>query len=201
MSSFTTITDFINYKNKCIFCQNNLSITLSNFSLEDLYLFPSIYTKYNNYKFEFHFSYNSIFENIDTFISIDSKSNQLMYDIIDNERRVLNILEQSARPHIELSCFNDQCKTKYTIATKPIRFENSYVYNLGRQVWNLKPLQLRSETAEIDNIYIYNDLVKSETKIFPKKPYINPIKFDFLNLSSYPKNQLIHKIKTQIIFS
>lgn len=196
---YGTIKQFIEIKDKCIFCQRPLTSLLTNLLGHMGTNIPDISAPLHNKQFEFRLKYDGEREHFDvnaTINIVDDKFlwyyNKLGYSI--KEETVISVF-QSMKPQIELLCENKDCGLQYCLQSDPIQIiYESHVRHIG--VW--------LETFILDNWWICNQYshLDKYTSIFSRQhPNAEPILCPRLDFESYSKGILINKIQTIVNFS
>jgi hypothetical protein len=212
IKTFGTIEEFIKIKDKCIFCQNSLTTILTNQSINNFVKIAELNAYVKNNKFEFVIKYDGERLNFDAFISIDIIDNKFNYYIKsgnyvkkDDVARIFI----GMKPYIELVCENGNCDMEYYLQSDCLN-----CYDSPNAINTIRPISLLAESFAVKDWYIYNfyhhramynayeDKQYSTTLIQSKyDPESKPLLCPRLDFEAQPKQKLIDRIKTIVVFS
>lgn len=206
---FTSIKDFINIQEECVFCNRKLKCVLSSFNSG-----PRSLPIFNYYikddKFQFDFKHTNATWQVNAQISIDTKYNQMTLHLIEplqhelSTESVDHLIAQKVfediYPYVEIYCPNRKCKMKYTLYSDLFKFDR---LDDNIFTFKIKPFFLYMETFEIDNLWIQNDWLVHSLNIYSKnKTGVLPIQYsEVLNLKEMGKDKIITRIKTLVTYS
>jgi hypothetical protein len=212
IKTFGTIADFINIKDKCIFCQNPLTPILTNQSNNTLVKIAELNAYVKNNQFQFGIKYDGDRLNFDANIAINITDNKFNYycrsgNYIrkDDVARIFI----GMKPYIELVCENN-CDMEYYLQSDCLN-----CYDSPNSMTNsIRPISLLAESFSVKDWYVYNfyhsqsiynidgDKHNLNTLIQYKcDPDLEPLLCPRLDFEAQPKQKLIDRIKTIVVFS
>lgn len=201
--SFNIIEEFFNIKEKCIFCDSDLKLVLTNFiglNENDLPLINSVLEDgYFNFTIDYFSKMISVFAKF----SLDPKTNLMKFDLGGESALNTNYIKttfENFKPHLELYCAKKSCAKKYnySIFSDVLKCEMTKEKN----EFIIKPFLLYSESFNLDNYWIQNDWANNKLHIFSKENIdTEPLSYELLDFGMYEKEILINKIRTFVTFS
>jgi hypothetical protein len=178
---FNTLSQFVNYKNKCIFCGSTLVPEIENFLLS-----TNLISKFGSLKdgyFHCFSSHINAYLDLNNIIAINSTYNNITsYTDIE--------LFDKFKPHAVLNCKNNKCKLKYSIGS------NFFTYS-GLKV---NPFLLYYESCIINKMLVKTDYIYNTTTIIPLTIDSYPINVPFMDLSQFDKEGIESRLNTIFIF-
>lgn len=203
--AFSNIEDFININKKCLFCDSNLEVILTNL-IGYKNNGASIISSYlDGDHFKFKLPNNNSSAAI-TNGKINIKTNLLTFDIpcnitnLENELLFLKNYFSKLYPHLEIYCPNKKCSCKYSyyLCSDTFKFDTK-IYNNS---FVINKISLFMESFRYNNFWIQNNFFNKKTNIFMKNnPDANPVEVDFIDFTNIHKNKFLNKIKSIILFS
>ena len=201
---FSNINDFIQFKQKCVFCKSQLVPLLSVFEI------PGFNYKIKNDKFIFDIKYTSANQNINAIGSLDVNTNELKFDIIPTEDNILYTdvipIFERLKPHAQLCCNNKKCGMNYYCCSNPFICEQAssrwggHYYNYSDYT-RIKPFGIYYEACNIGKYWVQNDIIIRKTKIISTtNPSSDPIIISPINFESLGKDKLKTRVLTIITF-
>ena len=196
-TKFSYVEEFLNVRECCIFCNTKLSCIFTTFFGTKSAL-PLIKSRHKDNKFIFDLKYTSAFVNVDTKITIDTVTNNVITtDIygVDVERSLVTL--ESIAPHVELQCPNKKCKMNYYLCSSSIKFLND------KGVYKMCYFSLAYECFNVSKFLIRNDYGNKSTDIFSSIGDFNhkPIMLPMIDFKAIDSDKLINKLLTMVIFS
>jgi hypothetical protein len=192
-----TIEQFINIKQKCIFCHKSLRPTLSNFIGVKKDSFPLLNEIVIN-PIKFLLKQTTENYNIEANTNIDINLNTISFNIIQESPTVFidQYIAKTAfldlSPYIDLACHNKLCKKQYYLASNVLK-----IYESNNRNWQLQPLKLFIESFKVNNLLVQNDWIREETNIYSLTSN-NSIKIPFLD---FTQDNLIHRVQMYATFN
>lgn len=200
---FNYISEFIDFKKACPFCDKPLKPTLTNFVVFDNKL-PLINSKLDNNSFNFDIKHTTININVKATGTLDICTNDLKFNIHPDSSylngplsyiHMMDVFEQF-KPHVQLSCINKLCNMDYYCC--------SNVFSLTLNVDNLKVNEfiLYIESSKVGKCLVQNDHIYGLTRIHSmSKAESSPIEMPLLDFESIGKEKLCTRISTIVTFS
>jgi hypothetical protein len=197
---FSSVDQFINLKENCIFCNSRLSPRLTNFFAKKQYL-STINAGLIGSKFIFNLKYNSISTQIDSRVTLDTFTNKVDFTFNSNTSVKSNVeIMEDIQIHVELHCRNKKCKTDYYLCSGPFTFDYEHTSFV-----KIRPFYLFMEGFAMDKMSIYNDFPSKATfvhKNISSTTYsTTDLKFPMVDFESLEKEKLFNRIRNLVIFS
>jgi hypothetical protein len=197
--NFENIEEFINLKDRCIFCYLPLKPILTNFIGHENGI-PVITSKLNDKNFVFRIKYDSPSKNINVIGNIDIKSNDVTFCVVpDHPFSAFTMLHQiietfeDLSPHVELRCVNKKCKNNYYISSSVFKVIEDR---------KIRSFLLYMECFNVDRLWVQNDWISRNTYIYSENNVdAEPLKVPFINFQSMDACKLLTRIKTIVTFS
>ena len=202
-NQFSSIYDFTKVKDKCLFCQHPLRISLTDFN--NIYNGGLPVLNETIDKPRFKFSINHTTSNYD--VQADGHMDIIHYKLfftasagsitpfIDQEvaRRAFIDL----KPHIELSCNYSKCKNNYSLTSSIFEIERI----AGSAAWLIAPLKIFLEDCAINKVIVQSDWIKGDTHIYSlNNEKARPIKTTFIDFTEYGSEKLLRRIPMIVNF-
>jgi hypothetical protein len=198
---YGTIQDFINIKDRCIFCYQPLSVFLTNKMSNGQSSFPDIHAPLKDKQFQFPLKYDGERLRFDVHAILDIENHRFGFyhdSRIVGSSPVISVFT-GLHPCIELICQNKSCDMNYHLESDSLR---SNEYDI------IRPISLTLEAFLIDNWWVgnpytttYNEDYNEETWIMKQNSFAPAIHCPRLNFEAYPKDKLISRIRTAVNFS
>jgi hypothetical protein len=196
---FENIEDFINAKDRCIFCQSPLKPVLTNFTGHEKGI-PIISSALRNNNFVFRIKHDSPSMNIHAVGTINIRSNDIDFCLVPNHPfGTFAMLHQTVEafeglsPHVELRCSNKKCKKNYYISSSIFKVISER---------KIRSFLLYMECFNMDNLWVQNDWISNHTYIYSENNVdAEPLKIPFINFESMDSCKLMSRIKTIVTFS
>jgi len=214
---FNKIREFIELRDKCVFCGSKLEPMLTNFIGHDKQI-PIISSIPRDNKFEFSFSHTTMYLHLKMNISIDVDTNIISMDIDPSsytseyydyksvtQRQAIEAFE-SLKPHIELVCTNKHCFMEYYLCSSILRCTPPIVdpgkfHNFIEQS-SIGSFRLYWEACNVGKFWVQNDWGKERTNIIStSNPEAGAISFPIIDFENFNSEKLHHRIKTLVNFS
>ena len=198
---FNAIDGFVKIRDKCPFCQHDITVRLRNFvSGPGNGKLSTINSRLVSDHFVFDFQYVSYSTTIKSKGTINALTNYVSFDLdydVCTEFDADKVIESfdSICPHVELSCENKACKMEYYLASSIFRFEK-----LSGFTALVKPMSLEFESCNVGKLWIQNDPSRQITKIYTRGNE-QPMQTQYLDFDLFGKDKLINRIKTLVVFS
>lgn len=208
------IKSFIKIRENCIFCQTPMSAILTNFIGIRNNGLPLLRVPINNDKIIFNIDKVTRSNTVKAKGEIDITSNEMIIDPFSRnkisekdpqyhlfkytEEYLAQYTFEEQAPHITIYCPSKKCKFQYNLDSDVIKCAR----DPKKENWYIKPFLLFQETFILNNLWIQNDWIHSQTNIFSISiSNSEPIKNPLLDFKSIDKDKLINRIKMLVIFS
>jgi hypothetical protein len=209
---FNNVREFIENRDKCVFCQAPLTFRLTNYVLNlkpthPIGKIPVLCSKLDGNFCEFKFAYVAPSIQIKATGHLDIDTNILSFDVdscSNYEGRsagdfdMVEIFE-GFKPYLELSCKTKYCKTNYYLASSIL----SCIPHISKNNHLKVPrFLLFYEACDVDKYWVQNHFIDECTYIFSKSnPNSDPMKISQLNFEEFDKIKLQKRIQTLVTFS
>lgn len=195
--------DFINFRQKCIFCNKPLQLILAQLILNDSNPISNHLSKNNDYVF----SIEDDLGDVESIVYMDLNKNIVNLKLSESfEKEVPELdsydylmLFMEDPPYLELKCTNTACKKEYGITSEVLNFTRiPKVFG----TLSFDPIELSFESFKINNYVVMADWQDNVTKIYHVDNADSmPIKTTFIDFSLIKKDTISNKIRTLVTFS
>ncbi len=190
------IQEFINIKNKCLFCEGKMVPTLEKLSPASAI---NKVLKINNHYKKGYFNFRALSNNPPVTAEIDCITGEVDFKYPGSNDKVIDITKafisasfNNYSAHVQVSCSNKKCDTYYYYVSTNMKIINNLVTGID----------LSWESFNFEDSWVQNDWTEKKTKIFStKNSEISPIIIDLIEFDSMPVEKLYKRIKTIIAFS
>jgi hypothetical protein len=202
---YDTLAEFIQIKDKCIFCKQSLSPVLANFFVgHGRPRIPDLNVLLGQDYFKFRLKYDGESLNFNVNASVNIKDNRFSFfyynsDIVSSDRAVVSVFE-NMRPYVELVCQNKECGINYCL-------QSDFLHIDVEKGNHIKTTTLMLEALVVDNWWVANYYNANYptcgfTWIHSRnRPDAQAISYKRLDFESFSKEKLINRIKTIVTFS
>lgn len=214
---FNNIREFIELKDKCVFCGSKLSPTLTNFIGHSKQI-PIINSVPRNDRFEFMLNHTTIYLHLKMNVSININTNVITMDIDPSsytseyfDRHAVSQKQareafESLKPHIELTCNNKNCHMEYYLCSSVLRCTNpspetGWFPNFSEQS-SISSFRLYWEACNVGKFWVQNDWSKGKTNIMlTSNQDAGILSFPIIDFDNFNSEKLYHRVNTLVNFS
>jgi len=207
---FQSITEFVNFRKNCIFCQRPLRVSLNNFlGIDGVTSIDSVLVgRYFNFTME----YSSRYTNYKTkvAVNIDADQSTLLFDykpdtkgdkvdVAIGEYEVKERFED-LNPLLVSECTSQECGMGYYLCSNALKLP--WCLSTVEKIWKIGDFHVLIEGFKTKSSVIQNDMVRGETMIYSAERETDPlIVFPMIDFKSMNKERLINRIQTIVTFS
>ena len=213
--NFKSISDFIKFKEHCIFCKTTLRPTVTNFIGTDGNGSAIICANLEDGKFSFPFQHVGSSYQLESNIVIYPDKNTLEFSFISSTSSIVPnahlfpmsltdeyVIRQNIdniKPYIELVCINEKCNMGYHLCSSSFKLTK---VGIAKSIWHIEPLKLFLESFKTKTLIVQNDWIEKVTRIYTlKNEEADPIKCQLIDFEGMDKDRLLNRIQLLITFS
>jgi hypothetical protein len=203
---FDSILDFTKLKSTCIFCQQSLRASLTNFVGLRKNGLPVLNVPLAGRRIRFRIKHTTESYDIEADATLDIVSNVVVFTLAQGsempylDQRVASQAFIELKPYFDLHCSNKKCKNGYSLSTY-------YMLGLTKHSntassWSIPTPKLFLENFVTNKYVVQNDWTKETTTIYSRdNENMEPIRVPFMNFEEMGGDKLLNRIPTLVTFS
>lgn len=205
--SFKSISDFIKFKEYCVFCKVPLRASVTNFIGTDGDGSALFSANLKDGKFCFSFEHTGYSYFIGSDVTIEPVQNLLTLSVVQDTEVSMPVLDEyvvkqnldNVKPYIELVCDNKECGMGYHLCSEAFKFTK--VPGV-KATWSISPFKLFLESFKTQTLIVQNDWIEKITRIYTlKNEEADPIKCPLVDFEGMDKDRLLNRVQLLVTFS
>jgi hypothetical protein len=203
---FEKMTDFIKFKEHCIFCQTPLRANLTNLMGIFENGLPVLDVLLEDGLFKFELKHTTAEFSLRADVTLNPSTNMVVFDNFSNgelpniDAHLAAKVFVELNPTLELYCGSKTCKTKYHLTTHPLKMAE---VTEDSRVWQILPSKILMESFRVRRLRVLNIWwPDKETWICNmKNEDAEPLRLPMIDFESMTKEHLFARIQTIVTFS